>query len=396
MRIAHLLASPFFGGPERQVLGFTQHLPPSCQSLFLSFSERGQARDFLRRAHEAGYESRELRTNWPRALAAVNEVVRNLRQWRADILITSGYKPDLIGYFAARRLHIPLLSIAHGWTGATWKVRLNEAMDRRVLRRFDCVVGVSHAQTEKNRAAGIPLERTRTISNAVDPARCHLRSEIDRRILESFFDTPPEVIVAAAGRLSPEKGFEVLVDAAARIAAEHPAVGFIVFGEGNQRPALENLIRARRLTERFVLGGFRNDLDRLLPQADLLALSSYTEGLPVIALEGMAAGLPVVATAVGGLPELIASGEEGFLVPPGDSEALAQAISRLVADSSLRQRMGAAAACRIAQSYTCQQQALEYFELARELIASRRGTSGDRAELQSVGPAPMTRPGGPS
>src|SRR2546426_7941529 len=116
LMIANLAASPFFGGPERQMLGLARHLPERFRSLFLSFPERGLARPFLAQAHEHGLDAIELRSNAPHVRHAVAEVVEHLRRVEADILCCHGYKPDVIGWRAAPRLRIPVVSISHGWT----------------------------------------------------------------------------------------------------------------------------------------------------------------------------------------------------------------------------------------------------------------------------------------
>src|SRR5262245_53185307 len=123
MHIVHLMASPFVGGPERQVLGLARHLPPPCRTSFLSFAERGLARPFLDEARRGGFEAIELEHNTPRYFACVREVAGQLTRLRADLLACSGYKPDLVGWRAARRAGVPVVSISHGWTAATLKVR---------------------------------------------------------------------------------------------------------------------------------------------------------------------------------------------------------------------------------------------------------------------------------
>jgi glycosyltransferase involved in cell wall biosynthesis len=373
MRIAHLLASPFYGGPERQVLGLAQHLPSTSETLFFSFAERGRAGDFLGRAAAAGFEAVMLQHNWPHAVRAVREISAHLRRAGVDIVCTSGYKPDLLGWLAARRVGLPVVAIAHGWTGATRKVRWNETLDRWVMRQMDRVVCVSKAEANRVRAAGVRPEHTVVIENAVATDDVAPRNAQDRGTLEGFFPRRPRTIIVAAGRLSVEKGFDILVDAAALLAAAHPEAGFVLFGDGPLRPQLAQQIAQRKLDGQFVLGGFQTDLHRLLPQADLLVLSSHTEGMPVIVLEALAAGLPVVATAVGGVPEVIHEAEQGLLVPAGDAHRLAAAIDRLLGDDSLRQRLGEAGRQRIVEHYSCRLQAIKYQQLFDRLLAERWG-----------------------
>ncbi|MCE9532830.1 MAG: glycosyltransferase, partial [Planctomycetes bacterium] len=148
-----------------------------------------------------------------------------------------------------------------------------------------------------------------------------------------------ERIVVAAGRLSPEKGFDVLVEAAGLLRQQHSDLRFVLFGEGAERPLLERRIQELNLQGSFILAGFRDDLDRWLPWADVVVLPSFTEGLPNVALEASAAGVPVVATAVGGTPEVLRHGETGFLVPSGNPAELAKRIAELGGDADLRQSM---------------------------------------------------------
>src|SRR4051794_2314142 len=111
MRIVHLMASPFFGGPERQMLGLARHLPREVETIFLSFAEHGHAQAFLDQVKLAGFEGKALTHNTPRYFACVNEVADELRRLKADILCCSGYKPDLVGWRAGRRVGVPIVSV---------------------------------------------------------------------------------------------------------------------------------------------------------------------------------------------------------------------------------------------------------------------------------------------
>ncbi|HYT92188.1 MAG TPA: glycosyltransferase [Gemmataceae bacterium] len=372
MIVAQLMASPFVGGPERQVLGLAQSLPEHYRSVFLSFSEGGRARPLLDEARRHGFEAIELQHNIGALRRAVAEVAAHLQRLRADVLCCSGYKPDLIGLLAARRVGVPVVSVSHGWTGATFKVRVNETLDRLVVRWMDRVVCVSEAQAVKVRRAGVASERVVVIRNAIGPDAFAAPDPSAREELHSFFPRPPQRLVGAAGRLSPEKGFGVLVEAATAVTRADRDVGFVLFGDGPLRETLARQIAQRGLAERFVLAGFRTDLGRFLPHCDLVALPSYTEGLPVIVLEAFAAGVPVVATAVGGTPEVIEEGQSGYLVPPGDAAALARRLSDLLGSDSERRAMGARGRQRVQEQFTFAAQARRYQELFETLAVRRR------------------------
>jgi glycosyltransferase involved in cell wall biosynthesis len=374
MRVVQLMASPFVGGPERQVLGLAASLPADCQTTFLSFAERGLARPFLAEARAAGFEAVELTENAPHWFRAAREVAEHLRRVGADVLCCNGYKPDIIGWLAARRAGVPVVSISHGWTAATWKVRLNEAVDRFVLRRLDCTVCVSEAQAVKVRRAGVDPQRVRVIRNAIGTDAFDEPDPAYRHLLAGFFAAPPARIVAAAGRLSPEKGFDLFVQAAAEVARRDSGTGFVLFGDGPLREALERQAAGCGLPGRFVFAGFRTDLERFLPWCDLVVLSSHTEGLPVVVLEALAAGTPVVATAVGGTPEVIADGIHGYLVPPGDSAALAKRLRDALESEDQRRAMGARGRERVREEFTFAAQAEQYYHLFVELAGKGRSS----------------------
>src|SRR5262245_17653718 len=165
MHIVQLMASPFLGGPERQVLGLATSLPPEYRITFLSFAERGLSRPFLEEARRQGFAAETLRHNFPHVRRAAWEVAGRLRRLRADVLCCNGYKPDVVGWLAARQAGVPVVSVSHGWTAATWKVRVYEALDRFLLRWMDAVVCVSEGQARKVRQAGVPPDRVVVIRN---------------------------------------------------------------------------------------------------------------------------------------------------------------------------------------------------------------------------------------
>ena len=368
MRVVHLMASPFYGGPERQMLGLARHLPSDVESIFLSFAERGLAQAFLDEARRHGYEGKSLDYNTPRYFGCVREVAGELRRLQADLLCCSGYKPDLVGWRAARRAGIRVVSISHGWTSATWKVRCYERLDKIVLPWLDAVVCVSKAQADKVRGAGVPEVKIAVIQNAVG-AEAFVEPNADhRQEMAGWFAQPPRWLIGAAGRFSPEKGFAVFVEAAALVVPQRPEAGFALFGDGPLRADLERLIAQRGLQGKFVLGGFRNDLSQFLPNLDVAVMSSHTEGLPVILLEAGAAGVPTVATAVGGIPEVLEDGRNGYLVPSGDAPALAQRIVSLLDNESVRLALGRAARDRIRNEFSFTAMSQKYHKLFKELV----------------------------
>lgn len=393
MRIAHLTASTFFGGPERQMLGLAQSLTHTqVESAFLSFAEKGRCRSFLGRVCQAGFEAVALEHDTPWLRAEARDLTDHLARLQPDVLFCHGYKANLLGRVAARRRAIPAVSVSRGWTHENWKVRLYEALDRRHLRWMDRVVAVSEGQAEKVRRCGGRPERVRVIHNAVDPERFADPDPSYRVKLRRFFRQPFTRIVGAAGRLSPEKGFDVLIDAAARVVNAEESVGFLLFGEGPCKADLVKRINAAGLSRFFVLSGFRADLDRFFPFLDLLVLPSYTEGLPNVVLEAFAGGVPVVATAVGGTPEVVEDKVSGYLIPPGDPDALAARILDALSSEDNLRDMGLRGRQCVLEHFTFERQAKHYLELLDELTTGKSApvSTGAVDELAPEAPVAET------
>lgn len=359
------------------MLGLAESLSPSFSTTFLSFSERGRCRAFLNVVRQAGFDSAELFHDSRHARLAIRELTSFLRGNFADVLVTHGYKSNLLGRPAARLAGVPIVSVSRGWTGENLKVWCYEALDRFHLRFMDRVVCVSQCQAARVLRTGVGPEKVRVIRNA---ARLRAFDAVDpdgRSRLRALAggDGP---IVLAAGRLSPEKGFSVLVDAARRVHERIPNARFVLFGEGVERTRLESRIAQLRLGGVFRLAGFCNDLDALIPWADVIALPSFTEGLPNVALEAGAAGVPVIATAVGGTPEVVADGVTGYLVPAGDEIALAERLANLLANAELARKFAEASTRRMAEHFSFETQARGYEALFSELASERVGGRNHR------------------
>ena len=365
MNVVHLTDSPFFGGPERQILGLSRTLPSHVRTTVLCFREHGSAAPFVEKLGAAGVPAGMLDHATPLYGRMVGELRRRLREHSCDLLICHGYKADILGLVAARSTGTPVISVSRGWTAHTRKVRFNEALDRRCLRLMDAVICVSDGQAEKVRRAGVPARRVRVIRNAIDHQRFG-DTKPQQTLIREFFPQGVEGVVAAVGRLSPEKGFDHFIAAAAMVLAELPNTGFLLIGDGPSRTALEGQIAAAGVAGRVVLTGFRDDVDRILPQVDILAQSSHTEGLPNVVLEACAARIPVVATAVGGTPEVVDDGVSGYLIQPGDPAALAARLLELLRSRELRERMGAAGREHVRAHFSFARQTAEYERLFAE------------------------------
>src|SRR5881296_1071188 len=239
---------------------------------------------------------------------------------RPDVVHTHGYRADLVDAPVARRLGIPTVTTVHGFTGGDWKNRLYERMQRRAHRKFDAVVVVSRPLMVQLIQDGVPPHRLHLVQNAWQGITPPLERLAARRAL----GIPARAFhVGWVGRLSVEKGPDVLLDAIGHL-GDLPIV-VSVLGTGRERGVLLDRARALGLAERIHWHGVVPGAARLFSAFDVFVLSSRTEGTPVVLFEAMAAGVPIVATGVGGVPDVMSS-TESVLVSPDDPVALAAEI----------------------------------------------------------------------
>jgi glycosyltransferase involved in cell wall biosynthesis len=299
-----------------------------------------------------------------RDAAALVELTQLLRRERPDILHASSSKAGILGRLAAFAARVPVrIFTAHGWAFAAHTglaSRLYRWADRLVRPLTTVTVCVAEQQRAIGLAAGTcDPERTVVIPNAVDTAAAPRAAANGRRPL-----------VVAVGRLKAPKDFFTFVRALARL--PHGSCEALIVGDGPDREELEAEIEALGLTEEVRLAGERRDVPELLAAADVFVLSSASEGMPVSVLEAMAAGLPVVASGVGGVPELVADDETGILVEPGEPDALAGALLRLVRDPDLRRRLGGAGRARVEEQFDVDAFRRAHVELYSRELARRR------------------------
>jgi glycosyltransferase involved in cell wall biosynthesis len=241
-----------------------------------------------------------------------------------------------------------------------------------ILRRADLVIAVSQALATQCEKAGVRRERLCVIPNAVETDGLIGATVVDLRAALGLPAGCP--LVLSVGRLSVEKGHRYLVEAARRVVQGRHDAHFVVLGDGRERRRLAEQARRLGLNGRFLFPGFRSDAPELMAQADVLALPSLTEGLPNVVLEAFAAGVPVVATAVGGVPELVRDGENGWLVPRGDSARLASALIVALSDPGESARRGRSGQELVRADYTFAAQAARAAEAFREVLSGRCGT----------------------
>ena len=345
IEVVHITPGLDVGGLETLLLEFARHADRDRFRLrFVSLGTRGTLAD---RVEASGWTVTALEKPPGLRPGLVLRLARLLRRWRPGIVHTHNSGPIIYGAPAARLARVARVVHTrheqnHG-AGPRELAALRHAA--RLVDRFACVSGDSARLSVRQ---GIAPEKVRTILNGVDTSRF---SPVGPR------PAGPAVVVA---RLSPEKNVEGLLRAAALVAREHPEFRLQVAGDGPCRGALEALAAEIGVADRVAFLGEVGDVPGLLAEAGLFALSSLTEGIPVTVLEAMARGLPVVATRVGGVPEVVVEGETGLLVAPGDPAALAEALARLLRDPDGARAMGLAGRRRAERHFDVRRMVADY------------------------------------
>jgi len=326
-RVLHVLAPAPFGGLERVVHTLARgQLAMGCDArVFALLSEGAPLPLSLEEMQGAGIPTIPVALPgraYHRQLRSLMDVCES---FRPDVVHTHGYVPDVLARFGADRIPASLVSSVHGFTGGDWRNRLYEWLQRRSLRRFDAVVAVSRKMATELAAAGVSDRLLHVIPNAWSSDAPVLDASSARAQLGVPDDS---FSIGWVGRISLEKGLDVLVDALPAL-VDLP-FRLTVVGDGPERAPVEKRATERGVDRHISWAGVISGAARFLRAFDVLVLSSRTEGTPMILLEAMHARVPIIVTAVGGVPDVV-SPSEGLLVPSNDPAALSVAI-RMVHD----------------------------------------------------------------
>jgi glycosyltransferase involved in cell wall biosynthesis len=227
----------------------------------------------------------------------------------------------------------------------------------------------------------VPRDRVVAVHEGIDVEHVLSAPRID--VHAAFFLPHGAPIVGNVAALVAHKGHRHLIEAARLVVRELPDARFVVLGEGDLREPLERLVREYHLEKHVLLPGFRVDVLGCIKSFDVFAMSSVTEGLGTSILDAMACSVPVVATAAGGIPEIVDDGVTGVLVPPRDHRALAAALKRLLADAPLRRQMALAGFDRVRQRFTVERMVDETAAVYARVAG--RGHAADTASPSAAG-----------
>ncbi len=365
MKVCHILSGDLWGGAEVQTVHLLRALASRkrCSPVAILFNDRETAQ----RLRGEEIDVHVVREEGRRGPAFALSAAALLRSIAPDIVHSHGYKENLVTAFARSRLtrQTPIVRTQHStpFPRTTARMRFYSFLDRLAARGFDRTIAVSDSgRNELERF--LSSSRIAMIPNGIPTP------EFDSSDIPLKREDDVDLVIGSAGRLEPEKRYDLLIEAVAILLGEGIRCRLCIVGDGTKRPALEKL--ARSIAPNAVLfAGFQENVFSWLSAFDVYALSSEREGLPVTLLEALACRLPVAATSVGGIPEVICHGESGLLVQPGDAPALAQAIARLHADRPAALRMGTAGREIVRRRFSIERVAADTETLYDTLLGGR-------------------------
>ena len=362
LRVLHVEAGRHYYGGARQVVHILEGLAGRSVDNVLACP----AGSDIARAAAAFAAVIEIPMGGDADLLLAWRLVRLIRVQRPDVVhLHSRRGADTWGGLAARLAGAPcVLSRRVDNPESRWAVALK-------YRLFDHVITISEGIREVLLAEGLAPERVTCVRSAVE-AWPYL-APVDPTEFRREFGLPPDALVAGmVAQLIPRKGHRYLMAALPPLLAEFPALQVLLFGRGPLEDELRAACTAPPLAGRVHLAGFRDDLPRWLGVLDLLVHPDDMEGLGVSLLQAAAAAVPIIASRAGGLPEAVADGITGLLIPPGDVMALGTAMERLLADPGLRRRMGAAGRARILEEFSVEAMVTGNLAVYRQVLEARK------------------------
>ena len=356
LRVAHVNANFFAGAGGimlREALALSGQ---GCSSTILAPNDG----TLLRRAEEGGLETVRLdvlrggRHVAASEVAALRELTTHLATGDFDVVHTHGTKAGVLGRLAAHRVGVrAIVHTLHGFPFHEFQSRATRAalrtMERRLGRLTDYfLTDGTFVASEAVRLKIAPPDRTRALISPIDPVP--LASSDSRRAARQLLGLPQDAqVVGTVARIVNQKGPFDMVEAFASLA--QPNRYLVWIGDGELREQTAKLIRAKGLTDRFLLVGEQSNVPELLPAFDVFALSSIFEGLPCSIVEAMTCGIPVVANAVNSVPEIVLAGKTGLVARPKDPASLARGIAYLLEHPQDAARMAAAARTHIGTQF---------------------------------------------
>jgi len=363
------------GGPDKTILNSPKHLARHGYRMLCAY---------LHHPNDPGVEQLKLKAErWGTSIISIPDrgpldfrilprLERICREHRVTIYHAHDYKSDILGLWLRRRYPVRLVTTTHGWgVQPTWRTRLYNALDRWSLSAYEQVICVSPDLRDTCLAAGVKEDRCLLLDNAIDTQEFQRRnSQCEARI--SLGLRPKGLLIGGVGRLSGEKGFDLLIRATRQLLDQGRDVSLAIAGEGEELARLQKLVQELSLGDRVQLVGYCSDMRPFYESLDVFALSSLREGLPNVLLEALAMETPLVSSRIAGVPRLVRDGITGLLIEPASVSELARALGEMLDSKDLRVRCAQAGRDLIESDFSFVVRMQKLATIYDELLGRRR------------------------
>ena len=351
LKVAYIFTGTHLGGAEKVCLNFLKYVDRyrfyvSPVVLIRPWESENYIITTLKSEHYTVFKipialhHRKRNSGYLRVVRSYRILSSFLAQGSFDLVHTHGYFADIIGIAASKIIGMPCISTCHGFISNDLKLKFYNTLDCFALRFCKRIIADSENIKKNLVRSGIRQSGITVIPNAVPEAQRTKTFNADReKKRQSLNIHDKEFVLGYIGRLSPEKGVVHLIEAGTILAKSGIPVKILLIGEGSQVEELKTLARNKKFASDVIFTGFQHDIENWLPAMDVFILPSFTEGTPLALLEAMSCEIPVIATCVGGIPQLIVNGFNGILVTPGKADELAQATKRIFCDLSYKRNI---------------------------------------------------------
>jgi glycosyltransferase involved in cell wall biosynthesis len=362
------------GGAERLMVPILKHLSRAQFDPFVCAMQSKDGNPMAEEIRALGIPVECLNIKHLRDLDAIPRLTKYLKGIHADLVHTQLEAANILGNISAKLLRLPSVCTIHVMPSldVKAKTKLHQRVEWFALRHFcDRVISVSEeARLYHIQISRSSPEQVATIYNGIDLSAFLNRDyAVERAAVRAELQIPQGAnVLITVAVLRPPKGIQFMIRALPAVLASHPNTYYLIVGGGSHHGALINEAGKAGVSEQVIFAGMRKDVPRLLAASDVFVLPTLTEALPTVLAEAMAAKLPIIASQVGGIPEMIVDGQHGFLVEPEDLNDLSNACIRLLENPDEREAMGAAGWKIVNQKFNIERQVDQLKEVYLEQL----------------------------
>ncbi len=324
-------------------------------------------------ARRRGFHVEIIRQQGRSDISTIFRIKRMVQAWGVNILESHSYKPALVSWILRKMIPCHWVAFAHGYTDENLNIDVYTHLDKWLMKRANAVVAVSQATGHMLQQTGVCPDRIRVIHNAIDPLDYPCGSGVSFR--NQYLQLSQRFLIGVIGRLSREKGHDIFLDAFAAIVRRIPESHAVFIGDGPQRSQLQKKVRRQGLSQHVSFAGHCTDIAPVYAAVDLVVIPSLSEGLPNVLLEALLYGKAVVATCVGGIPEVMQGALSQYLVPSGNAPALTEIIIKVCRNDDWRSQGEALGKEHVIRAFSPQHRTKDMVKMYHEVLDHTYGCS---------------------